>query len=72
MQGFVKCLLTCSAANQAEVRVMRRGEDDAERVTLQTIQSQFVEVGDVIFLREDEQVENCPPLPSTVFPFKIS
>ena len=32
----------------------RRGEE--VDVKLQTIQSQFVEVGDVIFLREDEQV----------------
>ena len=54
--GSLKCSLTCSAANQAEVRVMRRGEGEAEGVTLQTIQSQFVEVGDVILLREGEQV----------------
>ena len=32
------------------------GGDQDQRATLQTIQSQYVEVGDVIFLREGDQV----------------
>ena len=49
---------------------MRRGEEGAaeEGVTLRTIQSQFVEVGDVIFLREGEQVRLAAAL-SPPFPF---